>query len=117
MKITNDYLTAQGFTEHNVSGKFWMKYDQPMTYNIRVRKTVKGEGHQVSIMKMKSKEYGKWDINVANDNNSRYFVGHVVDVEELETIIKACGVEMKPAKTTKVSKWRKRFPYFLVRSK
>ena len=117
MKITNDYLIAQGFTEHNMSGKFWMKYDQPMTYNIRIRETVEGEGHQVSILKIKTKVYGKLDINVTNDDNTRYFVGHVVDVEELEAIIKACGIEMKEQKPAKVSKWRKKYPYFLVRSK
>lgn len=117
MKITKDYLIAQGFEEKFVDYRFWMKYDQPMTFTISLRETVDGEGYQLNVFKRKTDEFGKLFENFSNDDNSRHFMGHVTETEEMETIIMACGIEMKPAKPAKVSKWRKRFPYFLVRNK
>lgn len=117
MKITNDYLIGKGFSEKNAGNQFWKMDDQPSTYTVTIRETVDGEGYQLSVLKRKTKEYGQLPGFPTNDDNSRHFFGNVTETEEFESIIKACGIELKPQKPMKISKWRKRFPYFLVRSK
>lgn len=113
MKITSDYLIAQGFKKQD---DLWLNFDEPSTFYMQIREAPGSDGFRLEIQRFKTKEFGVYGVNITPDNNGCLFMGYVTTIEEMETIIKACGITIKPVKVQQ-SKWRKRYPHYLVTCK
>ena len=114
MKITNDYLIAQGFKKQD---DLWLNFDEGPKFYIQIRKAPGSDGFRLEIQRFKTKEFGVYGVNITPDNDGCLFMGYVTTIEEMETIIKACGIKTTPKDKRKATNWRKRFPHFLVRCK
>lgn len=105
MKITEDYLKAQGFGV--AIGMFIRSFTNP-NMMIHIRKTQDDESWQLSVFKEATQTYGTYEGNQQPDNNHQSFEGCVTDIEQIETAMKLCGIRID---------WRERIPYFISRTK
>lgn len=104
MKITSDYLIAQGFKKQD---DLWLNFDEPSTFYIQIREAPGSDGFRLEIQRFKTKEFDVYGVNITPDNDGCLFMGYVTTIEEMETIIKACGIR---------TDWRTKIPFSVKRS-
>lgn len=105
MKITEDYLRSQGFSQ---KADIWMKYDEKPSYYIQIREIPESDGYRLEVQRFKTKDFGTYGVNVTPDNDGCVFLGYITTTEEMETIIKVCGIR---------TDWRKKMPFSVKRMK
>lgn len=104
MKITEEYLRVQGFSQR---ADIWLKYDDEPSYYIQIREIPESDGFRLEVHRYKTKEFGTYGDNATPDNDGCLFLGYVTTTEEMETIIKACGIR---------TDWRKKMPFSVKRT-
>ena len=105
MEITEKFLEKNGFIRRN--DESWGKYE--VNYSAIIRRTIEGDGWQISIVTFKTRQFGVGISGIADDD-AKTFYGYVDNTQDLKMAFLACGIKFG-------TDWRERMPYYVKQSK